>query len=264
MYNHGRTLLLNLNGDSSPGEDYLAEELVPKDYRRVNLPSYLQLIRSRLFGADPDRAMLNYRLRQYLAVIHSTELGQFLLDLDPRVTYGAAVEDTLTRAGTFTPRIRQSGGALASLYLLGEPGSPDSVGRIRYDFDVAVLSNTTVEVKRVVPYAKSWISTLTLADGLSNILDLPGTGYQFRLNTNNPAARFVIDGYLRPQWDLSQILAMLKQIGETTTVQLFGVDNQEPYQTLRNVWNDHPESVYQLGALLVAVVYRTEEVRSRG
>ncbi len=263
MYNHGRTLLLNLDGGSSPGSDFLAEELVPADYRRLTLPGYLQLIRGRLFGSDPDRAMLNYRIRQYLAVLQTTELHQFLLDLDPRITYDCT-EESLTQETLFTPRIRQSSGALAALYLLGEQGSPDSMGRIRYDYEVDVLSHETVEVRRITPYPTSWISSLSLADGLSNTIDLLGTGYQFRLNTNNPATQFVIDGYLRPQWDLTQILALLQQIGETTTVQLFGVQSVEPYQTLRNLWNDHHEFAYRLGAILVALIYRTEEVRQRG
>ena len=66
MFNHARTLLMNLSGDAGDLyiSDYPGDEMIPADYRAVALPTYLQVVRSRLFGVTPDRAMLNYRVAQ--------------------------------------------------------------------------------------------------------------------------------------------------------------------------------------------------------
>lgn len=113
MINHVRTLLRNQDGQGPPTAD--AEEFTPPDYTRVLLPPYLNTLRTVLFGGDPDAAMLNYRLRQYMELLHSTELAEFVYSVDTRVTYlpFAATSD-------FDPNVNVTAlGGDATLYLTG-------------------------------------------------------------------------------------------------------------------------------------------------
>lgn len=264
MFNHARTLLMNVKGSSSPGEDFFGEELVPVDYKKLELPTYLDVVRSRLFGADPDRAMLNYRVKQLLNLVQSTELNEYVLALDPRVTYDLADEHDLVLRETFRPASRQVAGSPAALYVLGTQTAPDPVGRLRFQYDVDVLLSDSIEIKRVTPYPRSWIFAHSLSNGLSPAYELPSTGYRVAVNTNNPGTRFIVEGFLRPEWSMGQIVNMLQSMGETVLVQLLGIDATEPYQTFRTLWYDHPELPYRLSAIVLAIVYRMEELRRNG
>jgi len=265
MYNHARTLLLNEDGKKQPGQDFLGEELVPRDYRKLQLPDYIRQIRAFLFGTTPDRAMLNYRIKQFLDLIQPTELNSFVLDLDPRVTYDIADEPTLVRdVPFFVPEVRQYAGTPATLTILGSPAVPDATGRVIYDFDVDILLGNTIEVKRLSQPDESNIVALTLTNGLSNHINLPGTGYRFVVNDDNPGAAWKITGNLRPMWTMGQIVLLLERLGEPTVLELFGLQNVEPWNTFRNLWFDHPELPYKLGGFLLAMIYRTEEVRRLG
>lgn len=85
MINHARTLLLNKSNDTYlPG--VIGEEYMPP-YSPVKLPSYLTTSRKILFGTDPDKVFLNFRLHELMNLIHQTELGEFVFALDNRITY---------------------------------------------------------------------------------------------------------------------------------------------------------------------------------
>lgn len=86
MINHARTLLMNVAG--APGfNGELGEEIVPPDFIPAALPGSINTLRRTLFGADPDRVMLNYRARQLMQVLHSTPLVEYVTSLDSRITY---------------------------------------------------------------------------------------------------------------------------------------------------------------------------------
>jgi hypothetical protein len=265
MYNHCRTLLLNraaVDPDAYPGE-----ELVPQEFREIRLPSYLTNVRARLFGADPDRTMLNYRLKQFLPLLHQTELAPFVTDLDPRITYDVADEHDLVLPAMFQPSVTQVSGSGAALLLSGNPAAPDMGGQLHYQFNAHVLlaegDIDTVRIDRVIPVpARLWIWPLSLTDGASACYDLAETGYKVALTTTDPAAGYIVEGYRRPQWSLGQIVALARGLGEPDLDALFGIQPAEPWATFRNLWYDHPELAYKLGGLLLALAYRTEEVRN--
>ena len=56
---------------------------------------------------------------------------------------------------------------------------------------------------------------------------------------------------------------MLLRTGEPIFLELFGLAPEEPYLTFKNLWFTNKELPYQLGGLLLAVITRAEEVRSR-
>ena len=101
---------------------------------------------------------------------------------------------------------------------------------------------------------------LDLTDGLSPYFALPLSGYKFCVNTTDEAVSWRIQGYLRPQNSLSEIEKGLHSIGEPYLLQLFGTSSAEPYATFRNCWEKHPEFAYRLGGIVLAMIYRTEEI----
>lgn len=85
MINHARTLLLNISGAdtaTAPGDEY-----IPPDFRPVDIDEATAAVRAVLFGPSPDRSLLNVRARQYMTLLHETELAPFAVAFDSRVTY---------------------------------------------------------------------------------------------------------------------------------------------------------------------------------
>jgi hypothetical protein len=78
MINHARSLLVNRHHDGR-GAEY-----VPQEYRvRCLTQKPLGEIWDVLFG-DADAAGRNYRARQLMTILHSTDLAQYVYDMDPR------------------------------------------------------------------------------------------------------------------------------------------------------------------------------------
>ena len=258
MFNHARTLLLNISGSNSPGFSYLGEELVPADYAEITLPSYLENVRRPLFGAAPDRAMLNYRTRQLLTLIADTDLQEYITDLDSRITYTLGKDKVFTQHGTWDPVVSQYGGTADDIITLaGTPERPDFTGKSFYQFNVDILSPTVIQISRQTPPVKSQNLDLALTGGLSEQYDLYYTGHTIRVNTLNPGAAWTISGYLRPQLSLADIVTQLDSVGDDVLTELFGTKRIEPWNTFRNTWYDHPELPYRLGGLVLALIYRT-------
>lgn len=256
MVNHLRTLLLNgPQVADAPGEQY-----VPA-YRPLSLPSYLNDIRARLFGATPDRTMLNYRLAQYMTLLHATELKKFVIDLDPRITYtaetGASYAD-LFSPSTFTP----AAAGPSELTFSGSPLAPDASGLTRFNYDL-----TANKLTQWLPAHRDFEISLTPGSTPTTSLPvtLPDCGYQvaaFLPVTENDLWRITV--YNRPQWSLGQIETWLRVAGEPVLLSLFGASLVEPYKTFANLFRSHPEMAYALGGLILAVAYRTEEIRKKG
>lgn len=256
MYNHARTLLVNLKGSSDIFSDVPGDEPIPEQYRQLELPTYLDTFRSRLFGARPDRAMLNYRAAQILTMISTTELQTHILALDSRITY---TTQNLFLNSVFEPYVQRYAGNNA-LTLRGKPISPDAAGVCKYDFRVEVVGGNAV-VRRITWPKTEETTVLTITDGLSQNIRLPYSDYTFCVNSDT-AASWVIRGYLRPTSSLSVLAEGFKTIGEPNLLQLFGTSQEEPYRTFQQCWENHPELSYRLGGLVLAIIYRTEELRN--
>jgi hypothetical protein len=260
MYNHARTLLMNLTGSTGIFADTPGDELIPAEYQQLDLPTYLHTVRTHLFGVIPDRAMLNYRSAQLLTLIETTELQSHVLALDSRITYGNA-GDQLWVPETFKPKVNQYVGTSANqLTVVGKAISPDSSGLSYYDYQIET-DGVDIHVERLTSPSCSITEPIELTDGLSQIVNLPLSGYRVRVSSTDPAA-WRLRGYLRPTSSLSSIAESLQSIGEPYLLSLFGVSDAEPYLTFRNCWKRHPEFAYRLGGLVLAVIYRTEELRN--
>lgn len=264
MFNHARTLLLNISGSNNPGPSYLGEEMVPSEFVALELPSYVQAVRRQFFGSDPDRAMLNYRIRQMLTLIAPTDLQEYIADLDNRITYTLGADNTYTQNETWETTVQRYAGVASdeATVVPVNPTRPDFTGKMFYQFNVDILSSSVVQVSRQSPPLKSQNLNFALTNGLSEPLDLFYTGLKLYLNTTNSGAAWQISGFLRPQLDLSEIAESLRSVGDDNLTELFGTKRVEPWNTFRNLWYDHPELPYSLGGLILALIYRTDAVRT--
>jgi hypothetical protein len=261
VLNHARTLLINVDGSASPGNSFFGEEFVPATFKPLELPTYLTLIRDRLFGSRPDRAMFNYRAWQFMRLLHTAALEQFVLDLDPRVTYVNSLRTDLFVPETYVPVVNQISGDPAELYIQAGPAAPDVVGQVRHRYNVDIRSATTVSVKQQSKPQGQVISDFVLTDGISERIDLGDSGYGVLLSTHLPSAEWTVEVFNRPTFDLGQIVVFLESVGDPVLTQLFGAAPAEPYRTFMNLWNDSNEVPWRLGGFLLAVIYRMDELR---
>lgn len=266
MLNHARTLLMNVAG-SNYFFDYIGEELVDPTYRAKSLPGYLVNLRRMLFGNSPDREMLNYRCRQYLSLLHSTELVEFVTELDSRITYdfedNPFFDESLYQLKV-SPVLLSAADLPVSL-VADQDTPPDASGILRKTWQVSYTGGDTVDVtyssgNKVLTDS----SAVAVEDGLTEPVRLPGSFTQIRLTASSGPDRWYLRRLSRPQYDVGEIASSLIASGESATSQLFGVGSgtaaSEPFKTFKNLWEQHPELGYKLGGLLLAVIYRTEEL----
>lgn len=245
MINHFRTLLLNRSApsfSSRPGDEYIPDGFA----QLTGLPTYLQNIRQVLFGRSPDWLFENYRTKQYVSLVHNTELTEFVTDLDPRITYDP--NDTEFFSGVFGSHAGKAG-----LHLVGAPSSPDASGQCILRWKITLVDGNEADVEQITP-VKS-IKTINyhnepLFDGLWLQFNAAyGTNWTLEYNR-------------RPEASLGEIVAELEVSTPQYWNSLFGVGSaraaEEPWKTFRNLWLSHPELPYRLGGFLLAVVYATD------
>jgi len=153
VINHARTLLMNIDGDGYGG--FPGDEYIPPAYHSLNLPGYVDQIRKYLFGPSPDRMLLNYRTRQYMSLLHSTELLEFLTDLDPRITYRVNQQD-LFADQLYAPVYLPINCGNQQLFFVGEVGPPDVFGKMYHQWRVRVLTEEQDIIEPPLPTGGSW------------------------------------------------------------------------------------------------------------
>lgn len=255
MLNHFRTLLVNLAGSQSAA-DVPGGELVEPSFRPVALPAAVQAVRAALFGQSPDQAMLNYRARQLLCLVHASTLAGYALKQDPRVSYDFLDSD-LAQDRLYDPRVATLDGT-GTLNVFGRPAAPDATGRMRHLVAVRVESADGVRVTRLTPPA----SNLVFKPGPDT--PLTGTGYSFWAGDPAAGQAWQVEVYNRPRASLASLAGAAAVVGEPVLDALFGVTRDEPYATFRGLWFSGRELPLRLAALVCALVWRTEERRSGG
>lgn len=252
MINAVRNLLLNISGDAVVPDWVIGEDLVDLGYRAA--VDLYPAIRACLFGSAPDRNYLNYRLAQYLPLLHATALAEYVTALDPRVTYLQTDRSDLYLPGKFTPAVAIGPAGVA---FEGVPVISDASGHMFWRFGLTVLDSVTIEVRQQRPTPADDFFAYTVTDGLSAPVPLGASGYSVVLPEVSPGTYWQIDFNNRPGTDVGSVLAAAKVIGEPTLLELFQPGEGEPYKTFSNCFYAHPEAAYQLGGLLLALAYRT-------
>lgn len=251
MINHVRTLLLNKRAADSafPGEEYVIPNYVIRQE-----PAVVRKIKQIVFGGQPDRYMLNYRLYQVMVAIHGTELEEYVTYHDTRLTYlpfrstslySSAYGTTATKLGTFD----------GELAIIGRLLPEELAGWLKYQWQLDVTGANTIRVKRIVPTIIDRTYDYTLTEDRSSIIPFTGSSLSFTFS-GPVGAEWVVDALAKPQKNMGTVLANLDSgITELDELALFGISPSEPVLTFKNLWKQHDEYAYRLGALMLAVAW---------
>lgn len=291
MLNHARTLLLNVHANfGAPGD-----EIIPNDFQPVTLNGSLTAVRHALFGAKPDRIMLNYRAQQLLAIVQRTELQEYVTKLDSRLTYDPS-QATGLYSHPFGLTFSLLAGDPAELYGEGTPGvESDVTGRVRYEWRIRFIDSESEDGCSAVvdlldlfeissplaicpsdaglpqaviatrPAAATETADLVSTSSLSQSVQLPGTGYAFKVRMPVADQLYSAVADVRPRLDAAGLLQRLEAVGEPSQLGLFGVGSQagnsEPLKTFYQLWRNSDEAPYRLAAATMALIYQTEAAR---
>lgn len=267
MINHARTLLINVSGVSNQHQE-IGEEYIPTNYAALLLPSYLQRVRRILFGTAPDRYFLNFRVRELMAHLHQTELAEFVYALDPRVTYWPEsarpfydTEKRLVVAQYFGLNTQPP-------FLRGDLFADNARGRSVREFTLRAIETDGDWEAILAPIGDrgdSVTTPLMFSSNLSQTVPLDNTGVYFQIPRPPMTADWTIYTRVRPGNILTTAVPVLDVLGEPLFLELFGVGTgQEPFATFKQLWFDHPNPIYRLGGLVLATIYRTNEVLQSG
>lgn len=252
MINHVRTLLLNVSGSVSPGPGYPGEEFVPPTYVSVQLPPNLQVVWSAIFGPNPDRAMLNLRLREIMAIIHSTELAAYATAVDPRLTYWPPHNQDLFRALTFGANAQQLSGAATPLYF-NNAGTFASIGQLYWQLNVSVISSTQVDVTQLTNPQTTVTDNYTITSGLSNAIQLANSGLTIQFGQpGSPLPTWLVTALAEPLYTMADVLPALDAVD---TAPLFTAG--APFEGLAALWEIQTlPAIYRIGAAALALAYQ--------
>jgi len=256
MINHIRSILLNAPQAQAHPVDFIGEEYVSPEWVPVPQPHGVARLRDILFGHNPDRALMNYRLRQFMTLIHSTDLEQYVHEKDSRVTYwpgttrgifdkafGATVTDVSVSGSQLTP--------VGTLELSRD-------GQLYDKYLITVSSSTAVIIDRKTkPYS---LETVSMVAGQPVVL--PGTQLQFMILNPQASDSWELELLRRPTADLGTLVKNVEtNLGAGALADVFGPAGEEPYKTFKTLWEDHPYLDYKLGGLVLALAHRMDETR---
>ena len=257
MPNMARTLLLNADGSQYQDTSAYAYEYVPPYYRPVALPSELLTVRRALFGSEPDLAGMNYALWQYMRVLHSTEFDEYVYALDPRVTY---LHDKSHVDQQYGVTVANGGDALD---FTGTPTLGDGSGRMREMWRLvrAHPAYTIVNLRT----GRQATHYPTVVDNLTSYMPLTGhTTYMVRV-------RLAVAG-VQTSWHMSYLAAPAAEMGLVMRAAAVGnigaaayaylFPSRMPFTLFKQLWEQHTQLAYKLSGLLLALVYRTQELRT--
>lgn len=141
--------------------------------------------------------------------------------------------------------------------------APDTAIRINLANASAISSNRMLteigDLFVLEAYGPAGYLMLENADD-SNIL--PFTELPRLASTDSElVARWAINMQANPSPAITTLMPTLELLGEPIFIDLFGVAEEEPYATFKNLWFDHPLPNYRLAGLTLAFIYRAEEQR---
>jgi hypothetical protein len=259
IVNELRTVLLNQSGSNSPGASYPGEEYVPPSFTAKAMPGSLATVWNQLFAPNSDRAYLNWRLRDYLTILHTTEMVEHVTALDPRITYWPFDNSlfTLAGGGAGPPIVTAVANPQnQSLRFSGPVVIVQSGNLLYFSWLVTVVDAANVQVQQNFGAQQVVNTTYTTSGGWSSPVPLPGSSLMVQFSSGLGGV-WRITALAPTSHDLTDVLANLaKQLDDTTKSTLFGPAGSEPWTTFRNLWEQHSLLPYRLGGVVLALGYQ--------
>lgn len=257
--NLARTLLINRPGSEQQDVSFFGYEYVSPTYQQVALTSGLLNARRMLFGGDPDLSGMNYMAWQYMRILHATEFESYVTALDPRITY-------LNNKSLVDYDYGESVAANANaLQFLGTPNLGGASGRLVENWRI---ERTTPTSFRILNYRSGVAESYSpnIVNNVTDYMTMTGhSGYKVRLFLDNADRDAWEVSYLaKPQSEMDPVnrAATLSKLGTESYLELFPY--RTPYNLFRELWEKHQELAYKLSGALLALIYRTQEIRISG
>lgn len=255
MINHLRTLLLNISSSDTPPPDYPGEEFVPADYIARTLTDGLKTVHQLLFGIVPDRTLLNFRLRELLGLLHTSELAEFVYALDPRVTYWPPLNNSLFDLLDGPPVVVNVSGT-KTLYVMGDPPPLVDSEKLYYSYLIEVIDATHVSVQPLTYAALPTVYVYSVSSGLSSLVPFPGSELEFRFESGL-GSKWTATWVTYPNRTLTDVYHdLISNLTTDLVDDLFGVQPDEPLRTFKNLWLSSHYPPYRLGAVTLALGYQ--------
>lgn len=238
------------HGLTEPGEEYIPADFIP---RVVSRP--LALIRLTMFGSNPDRLFLNYRMRQFMQLLHATQLSVDVTSTDPRITYLPFKSDLFDSA--FKVTIAQPTGQNRQFDVIGTPTANMSSGFSQQSWNISVGDAGLVTVVKRRGASESNAFYLT-AD---TPVPLAGSDLKIFLHGAPSGTQLSVESTVRPVMDVADVLnGTAAAIGQYGVAEIFPTMPSEPVATWKRIWDTHPHSTMKFAAMLLAIAYRTAQL----
>jgi len=275
MINHARNLLVNYIGNDF---SRVGEEVIDPKFRPVvkqNMPSAVVVVRSILFGKEPDAEMLNYRAAQYLRLIHGCELAKYITELDTRITYDLTSAELLDLR-LFAPTVSTvtTAGANLAVIVHEADSATFTTDKLLQRWRVSLTgvadntASTTIQLfgtpirteRKTVPISNASNSALFKLTGST----LYG---RFMWSAGGaeaaPTGEWLVNSRVRPSSDFSVLEQSLRSVDEAL-IDLFSRGSAqgytEPFATFYELWTNSPYIEYRIGAVVLALIYKMNEL----
>jgi hypothetical protein len=260
MINHFRTLLLNRKRDFRPVYGDHGEEYIPEEFEQLELPADLVRIRNVLLGEYGDPLYENYRMAQYLTLIHThATLWQYIVEHDDRITYdiNAWQFSRLKEAITVSPNSNTE----MELRVMGKPTADDEIGRISFSYIIGTSAGPSVDIHNVKDHLKH-AEDISITDQVSTTFPI-GNGMTGQLLI--PAGSWAEDmvfhvmALVEPSYSLGDIYNIL----DTRAAQYINPIMREQDEILQDLWRNGHGITDTLGAALVGYVNEVHKVYAK-
>ena len=250
-----------MNRPTSQRKDstFPGEEMVPDGYDPPELSGQTLSVWRSLFGADPDRAYLNFRLRQYLGMIHSGDLARYADRFGTKLTYISPDgpwfnDDSLFRA-PYVEQRQVTDSRTAVLVFSGRPAADDAAGRIHQTWWIAVAADSISYLRTDVNEESDYVA-VSFPDGMSQPVPLPGSGLSVSAPELAVSRAFEVELLARPNKDLTVVLAeAARMVGGGD---LFFRAADPAGDGLLQIWKRRYETPVRLAALVLALAHNIE------
>jgi hypothetical protein len=266
VINHARTLLLNESGVSQPVGGLLPEFIDPR-FAPLVVPRYIASIQRALFGSGADRSYKNAVVHALMTVLHSTEFVDYVKALDSRFTYLG--HQSIIKSKNIIQVTPITGETFADDgFVIGTPESNNLNPRVEWLWHVTIVSGGPTQFTVNVRWEqgqKEQLFDVAFQAAQSDFIPLVGQPNLFFQIRNHAVSgeHWAVSLQAVPAVDLSAAFATLESLGTATLGNLFA-PRVAPYTVFEQLWRGHPEMVYRLSGLLLALIYKLEEIRFNG
>jgi hypothetical protein len=197
-----------------------------------------------------------------MTMLHTTELEEFVLEFDPRVTYWPTSKRGIFDSAFGTTLVPEHS-TVGSYATIQELVQESVSGQLYEEWHVTVGAGSTFTIRRNSNPISTTTGSFTLTNGLSEGLSLQGSNLLIRLANPSNGDSYLVKSLKRPKHDLAAVAEQLRTgMGAETQAALF-YQTSEPFKTFSNLWFDHDQLAYKFGGLILSLAHQLDAFRKR-